>query len=288
MPKAMMKLSLVVLASALAAVDAARDGGAVRKTMTELRDNRIFRSGDPTTEAMLEKAIPFFSTSNGISGQRRLQQAYDGSFNLKFSRCVDVKTYDDMLFESEDMIDDVKDGNVASVRSYVLFHVCEATTCNYDAEDDLYVIDLPTYLTGVARYHANKRNDYCQQCEMFADTCNPAAAEEEGEDAAAGGEEVVEEAAGGDEAAGDGQEADGGEQQGQEEQNNNAEQENENDQEGQAEGDQEAGQEEEPAEGKSSWKCPRTRHVSFVAQDDSLSLSYLIFQQTDNPFFIPV
>ena len=247
----MVKFSLIILASALAAVDAAR-GGPVRKTFR--LDNRSFRRGDPSTEALLKKARPF-------STRRHLQDgaAFDGSFNLKFSRCVDVKMYDEQLFESEDLIEDVKEGNVASVKSYVLFHVCEADTCTYDAEDDLYVIDLPTYLSGVAQYHANKRNDYCTHCEMFADTCNPVADEE---NEAAGGENV-EEAAGGDdeeeaadgddeeEAAGGDDEKEEGDQQGQEEQNNE-EQNNEQDQGGQAEGDQEVEQGEEPAEGMSS------------------------------------
>ena len=105
----------------------------------------------------------------------------DGSYNLKFSQCVDLKTYDEDLFD-EDLVDYVQAGQVVSTASYVLFHVCQGDDCYYEAEDDLYVIDLATYLTNVATYHANKRNDYCEQCEDFDDYCNAEEDEEDEED----------------------------------------------------------------------------------------------------------
>lgn len=219
----MVKFSIVILASIIAAAR----GGTVHKTMN--LNNLKFRRGDPDTEALLKKVRPYFAG-------RRLQEevAFDGSYNLKFSRCVDVKTYNELLFDGEDIIEDVKAGDVAAVKSYVLFHVCQSATCDYDAEDDLYVIDLPTYLKGVAQYHANKRNDYCTECEMFADTCNPASEEEEevadedGEDGAADAQEQAAE----------------GEQQGQEGQDDMEQAED-----GQQEAQVEDGQEEGQAEG---------------------------------------
>ena len=221
----MVKFSVVILASAVAAAR----GGNVRKTMN--LNNLKFRRGDPGTEALLKKARPYFA-------RRRLQEevAFDGSYNLKFSRCVDVKTYDELLFEGEDIIEDVKAGDVVAVKSFVLFHVCQSATCDYDAEDDLYMIDLPTYLKGIAQYHANKRNDYCTECDMFADTCNPASEEEE--------EEEVADEDGEEEAADAQKQAAEGEQQGQAQQDD-VEQANEQGQDGQAED----GQQEAQAEG---------------------------------------
>ena len=221
----MVKFSIVILASIIAAAR----GGTVHKTMN--LNNLKFRRGDPGTEALLKKVRPYFAG-------RRLQEevAFDGSYNLKFSRCVDVKTYDELLFEGEDIIEDVKAGDVVAVKSFVLFHVCQTATCDYDAEDDLYMIDLPTYLKGIAQYHANKRNDYCTECDMFADTCNPASEEEEEEEVA--DEDGEEEAADAQEQAAE------GEQQGQAQQDD-VEQANEQGQNGQAED----GQQEAQAEG---------------------------------------
>jgi hypothetical protein len=237
----MVKFSIVILASIIAAAR----GGTVHKTMN--LNNLKFRRGDPGTEALLKKVRPYFA------GPRRLQEevAFDGSYNLKFSRCVDVKTYDELLFDGEDIIEDVKAGDVVAVKSYVLFHVCQSATCDYDAEDDLYVIDLPTYLKGVAQYHANKRNDYCTECEMFADTCNPASEEEE--------EEVADED--GEDGAADAQEqAAEGEQQGQEGQDD-MEQAEDGQQEAQVEGGQEEGQAEGDAgEGKNMCRN-KTFHI---------------------------
>merc|ERR1711966_519197 len=82
-------------------------------------------------------------------------------------------------------------GQVVSAKSYVLFHVCTDDTCYLDAEDDLYLVDLPTCLVNVATYHANKRNDYCEQCNEFDEYCNPEEEEEDEEEE--GGEEEDEE-----------------------------------------------------------------------------------------------
>lgn len=80
----------------------------------------------------------------------------------------------------EDIIGYAKAGQIVSTKSYVLFHVCDEDTCYLDAEDDVYMVDLPTYLTNIATYHANKRNDFCEQCQRNDEFCNPEE-EEEGE-----------------------------------------------------------------------------------------------------------
>ena len=124
------------------------------------------------TKALLKGARPYHS--------RRLEEVeIDGSYNIKFSQCVEVKTADENLFD-ENIIDYAKAGQVVSAKSYVIFHLCQdSSDCYYDSDDDLYIVDLPTYLTSIGVYHANKRQDYCEQCEQFDNYCN--AEEEEGE-----------------------------------------------------------------------------------------------------------
>jgi len=195
----MVKLSFVALASALAAVSTDAASRPVAKKHIKL-GNRNLRRGDAATEALLKKATPYKGKRTGAKkvGRRAEEEEFeiDGTYSLQFSECVDIKTMDEDLFD-EDIVSYVQAGKIVAAKSYVLFHVCH-NTCYLDAEDDLYLVDLPTYLTNVAQYHANKRNDYCEQCERLEEVCNPEEEEVEEEEAAEE-EDAAEEEAEGDE-----------------------------------------------------------------------------------------
>ena len=135
------------------------------------------------THLIVSLASVLTATTNGQLSRNLLQQArnvrqqarhldvdLDGSYNIKFSQCVDVKLRDDDLFADE-VIEYVQDGQITSTKSYVLFHLCQNNTCFYEAEDDLYLVDLKSYLKNVAEYHAGKREEYCGACEDAKDYC---------------------------------------------------------------------------------------------------------------------
>ena len=188
----MVQFTFLAIASAVAVVGAASTGGVA----TIKLGNRNLLRGDPATEALLKKATPYNKKTAELASRRRAQeQELDGSYNIKFSECMDIRTVDDELF-GENLIEYTKAGQIVAEKSYVLFHVCTDATCDYEAEDDLYLVDLNTYLANVASYYANKRLDYCEQCEMFVDYCT---AEEEVVE-----EEVVEEAVAEEEPAAEG------------------------------------------------------------------------------------
>lgn len=174
----MVKFSLIALASALAASSAS---AGTPKTIKLGRRN--LRRGDPATEALLKKATPY-KKGGAKKVQRRAEEeaAFEitGSYSLEFSQCIDVKTTDEELMD-ENIIGYAQAGQIVSTQSYVLFHVClEDSTCYIDSEDDLYMVPLPVYLANIATYHANKRSDFCDQCERNDEFCNPE--EEEAED----------------------------------------------------------------------------------------------------------
>ena len=179
----MAKFSFVALATVLAAT--ANAAAPVAKKTIKL-GNRKLRRGDAGTEALLKKARPYKKggakkVARRLEGDEEEEFAIDGSYSLQFSECIDVKAYDADLFD-EDIVGYVEKGSIVAAQSYVLFHVCTDDTCYLDAEDDLYLVDLPTYLTNVATYHANKRTDFCEACNEFEDYCNPQE-EEEAEEA---------------------------------------------------------------------------------------------------------
>jgi hypothetical protein len=125
--------------------------------------------------------------------------SYDGSYNLRFSQCIDVKLRDDDLFDDR-VIDYVQNGEIVSSKSVVLFHLCQRDECFYESEDDLYMVDLRSYVKYAAQYHAGRRSDYCGACGEFEEMCNAVAddgavvdddaAEEEAEDEEAAAENV--------------------------------------------------------------------------------------------------
>ena len=101
---------------------------------------------------------------------RHLDVNLDHSHIIRFSQCVDVKLRDDDLFQDK-VIDYVRKGSIVSTKSFVLFHLCQNNTCFYESEDDLYMVDLKSYLMNTAQYHATKRSDYCDSCNAYADYC---------------------------------------------------------------------------------------------------------------------
>jgi len=94
----------------------------------------------------------------------------DGSYNIEFSQCVDVRMIDEELFD-EDNIAYTQSGQIRMSKSYVLFHVCQDDDCYYESEDDLYIVDLATYLLNVASQKATSRANYCEACVNYASFC---------------------------------------------------------------------------------------------------------------------
>ena len=198
-------MKYITLATTLAAAAAAVVPAGAKKSI-KLGGRNLIR-GEPATEALLKVAKPY-NQKTAKKSQSRARRAeennngLDGSYSIQFSECMDIRTYDEDLFQ-EGYIEYAKAGQIVAEQSYVLFHVCQESECYLEAEDDLYVVDLATYLANIASYYANKRTDYCTQCQNYQDYCT---AEEE---------EAVEEEAEEGEAA-EGEEGEGEEEEGEE------------------------------------------------------------------------
>lgn len=126
------------------------------------------------TNNLLRDAHPY------KSNHRRLQDnemTIDGSYSVQFSRCIDIKTYDENLF-GEDIIPYVKTGRVVSTKSYVLFYACQGDDCG--GEGDEYIVDLPTFLTAVVEYRADEKENYCKACKEAEEICGNDDAQDDG------------------------------------------------------------------------------------------------------------
>ncbi|KAL7526105.1 hypothetical protein ACHAXR_001319, partial [Thalassiosira sp. AJA248-18] len=148
--------------------------------------NNLGNAAAASAEALLQKARPYRKAAGGGDAssstsptsrhhhhnhhhhRRRLDEnyAFDGSYSLKFSQCIDMKLLDQDLFD-EDVIEYTEAGQITSTASYALFHICQNDDCYYESEDDLYIVDLATYVKNVAGYHANVKSSYCDACDAY-------------------------------------------------------------------------------------------------------------------------
>ena len=159
-----MKVPLIALTGAFATADA-------KNINIQLGGKRHLRRGDATTEALLQKAVPFKNKKR--RRRRHLEGAnneqaneVDGSYSISFGKCIDIKTKSEDLF-NENFVDQVKNGSALSLKSYALFYACQDSYGNgcSDDESDVYMVDLSTYLSIVGMNQANQRGDYCEKCE---------------------------------------------------------------------------------------------------------------------------
>lgn len=188
-------MKYITLATTLAAASAAAVVSGAKKSI-KLGERNLIR-GEPATEALLKVAKPY-NQKTAQKSQFRTRRAeendngLDGSYSIQFSECMDIRTYDEDLF-GENYIEYTKAGQIIAEQSYVLFHVCQENECYLEAEDDLYVVDLATYLANIASYYANKRTDYCTQCQDYQDYCTAdEAVEEEAVDEEADAQDAAE------------------------------------------------------------------------------------------------
>lgn len=126
---------------------------------------------------LLDRAIPLGKAAKATGRGRRLDQeiqitAYE---SIQFDACVSLTTQlseemQEQIAYYNDLLNAYQEGEIVSQKSFVLFNICQTEYCVYDAEDNLYMIDLASYmqLTG---YRPQKTMDYCEACEQAQDWC---------------------------------------------------------------------------------------------------------------------
>ena len=168
----MVKFSILALATAIASVSAT---STTKKTIN--LGNRQLRANSPSTKALMKHAIK-------VKGGRRLEDGEEmqitGSHYMQFDECIDVTTYDEELIQNEDMVSYAKSGDVVSVANFVKFYLTNYEGQGMDYSGDAYMVPLATWLTNMAKVHAEERQNYCEGCDY--EYCYPEQEEEEEEE----------------------------------------------------------------------------------------------------------
>lgn len=154
-----MKFPLFIIAGVLASANA---------SVKNIKfGNRQLRRG-VRTETLLKNAVPF--KTRRLDGDDEDEAEIDDSYSISFGKCVDIKTKSEDLFNGN-FIDQVQNGNVLSLKSYVLFYACQDAYGYGCSEDNsnVYAIDLSSYLSVVGTKEAYQRNEVCEICEENLD-----------------------------------------------------------------------------------------------------------------------
>jgi hypothetical protein len=124
---------------------------------------------------LLRNAIPVDAHGNVRRLDQQNQQfQITAQDSIKFNQCLSLSTEpanQDTLF-GDDTIEYTKKGMIISQKSYVLFNVCETDACSYAADDNnLFMVDLATYMGALVNYLPNQKEEYCRACEQAQDYC---------------------------------------------------------------------------------------------------------------------
>ena len=95
------------------------------------------------------------------------------SKSIQFNSCVSVTTqpWDEDIFYSQYNLNSAQNGKIISEHSYVLFNLCETGSCIYESQENLYMVDLKSYLRSLLAYYPSKKQKVCTVCEDSQDYC---------------------------------------------------------------------------------------------------------------------
>jgi len=90
-----------------------------------------------------------------------------GDYTMQFSKCVSVQTEpaDNSFLYDENLSKLTSSGRIVSQKSFVLVNVCKTKYCDYYVGDEnLYMVDLQTYMAATTVYYQERTESYCQAC----------------------------------------------------------------------------------------------------------------------------
>jgi hypothetical protein len=138
----------------------------------DLKGTRIRRALNK--RKILEKAVPVQETSLGRRLNNDENFELTGAYSLQFNKCISLpmEADEDSIMFYEDLLPYTKKGKIVTQKSYILFNVCPTAMCSYYASDDnLYMVELETYMDAIVDFYVDRYDEYCSACEDAKDYC---------------------------------------------------------------------------------------------------------------------
>lgn len=125
------------------------------------------KRGPVNHEMLMSKAVRVEGHDNAARKLSDDSFQITGDHSIQFSQCLSLTTQP----YSSDIFNAAKSGTVKSENSYVLFDACKTSECSYAAENNLYMVDLKTYIRATMPYYYQKTYRYCLVCQASEEYC---------------------------------------------------------------------------------------------------------------------
>lgn len=151
----------LTLAATLLALVSTADASKVKKTLN-LRNKSLSKKA---RKELLKNAKPY---KQGRKLNDEWEVTYD--YSIQFNQCVHLRTQNDDMCD-EDYYAYAQAGTIQPIRSYVLFQLAAAGTEDMYVYDNLWMVDLPSYIQALTAAPIQEKENFCQQCEENDEYC---------------------------------------------------------------------------------------------------------------------
>ena len=155
----MYTFTLALVALVAVALDA-------RTMASETVSGRSIRADSAASRRIMEHAVRVNRQGERILQENKFELTSMYSFN--FDKCVSIRTEPsdagEIIFDAT-LEQYASKGEIVPAKSYILFNVCKTKYCDYyKADDNLFMIDIGTYMAAIADYYVSRHEAYCDAC----------------------------------------------------------------------------------------------------------------------------
>ena len=137
-----------------------------RTIASETVTGRTIRADSSASRQIMEHAVRVNRQGERILQENKFELTAMYSFN--FDKCVSVRTEPsdagEIIFDAN-LEQYASKGEIVPQKSYILFNVCKTKYCDYyKSDDNLFMIDIGTYMAAIADYYVSRHEAYCDAC----------------------------------------------------------------------------------------------------------------------------
>jgi hypothetical protein len=137
-----------------------------RTMASETVSGRTIRADSSASRRIMEHAVRVNRQGERILQENKFELSAMYSFN--FDKCVSIRTEPsdagEIIFDAT-LEQYASKGEIIPAKSYILFNVCKTKYCDYyKADDNLFMIDIGTYMAAIADYYVSRHEAYCDAC----------------------------------------------------------------------------------------------------------------------------
>lgn len=137
-------------------------------TASETVTGRTLRADSAASRRIMEHAVRVNRQGERILQENNNKFELTAMYSFNFDKCVSVRTEPsdagEIIFDAN-LEQYASKGEIVPQKSYILFNVCKTKYCDYyKSDDNLFMIDIGTYMAAIADYYVSRHEAYCDAC----------------------------------------------------------------------------------------------------------------------------